>query len=716
MARMDGRTRLLLFLVVASTITVFAAAILAVTQVRHAQFEDARKSNWRDSVAGLVFGFEREFSRFRGEAAALVRDSEITVADTEAARLRYEIFVSRLELLRTSQSLATLRGMAAYPALMARMRPLVEHGDRVMAAPVADRALVAALLAELDDAAADVQAYTRAATVATAELVETQFAALHQQSAVIGLLAAVQMLLLGAAGYLIWTHSRKQAQAREQLETLADDLREAKHQADAANRTKSQFLANMSHELRTPFQGVIGMLQLLEQSRPTPAQQDLIRTARESADHLLRLLNDVLDLSAIEAGRVELKTEPMNLHRLCHDVQHLMRGPASTRGLKLTTQIAPDVPQWVAGDATRLKQVLFNLLSNAIKFTPEGEVSVAVWTSAGDGIAFAVTDTGIGMDEATLARLFQRFELGDHTLSRRFGGAGLGLQISRDLARLMGGDLTAYSQPGKGSRLTFTATLPCCEAPAGETSELPARGPDRALHLLVADDHPINRKYLALVLESMGHRTELCENGAQAVAQVQAQRFDAVLMDVHMPVMDGIEATSAIRALGGAHATLPILVLTADVMVTTRERAQASGVTAYLQKPVHERLLAEALAQAVGTGAGARSRRFDELGGKLPAAQLRELVDMFFQDDSLTIAGVEAALDDGDDGEIRRAAHKLKGAARLLGLARIADVAEAIEKPETRGTGCQALERLQQAMAETQAALAQRLEAERAAA
>eukprot|EP01034_Spumella_vulgaris_P047326 gene47326-biopygen10512 len=208
------------------------------------------------------------------------------------------------------------------------------------------------------------------------------------------------------------------------------------------------------------------MLQLLEQTGPTDEQTDLIRTARESADHLLTLLNDVLDVSAIEAGRVVLERQPLNLQRLCRDVRQLMRGQAFARGLRLELGMTKNIPKWVMGDATRIKQVLFNLLSNAIKFTPSGVITLTVQMDSAGLMTFKVTDTGIGMDEATIARLFRRFEMGDETLSRRFGGAGLGLEISRSLAQMMGGDLVVQSTPGKGSTFTFTAALAPSEAPA----------------------------------------------------------------------------------------------------------------------------------------------------------------------------------------------------------------------------------------------------------
>ncbi len=705
-----GRTRLLVFMAILSMLAVLGAAVMSVMQVRQGPFSDPRQVNWRDSVSGLVFGFEREYSRFRGELVAAAKaGGPLDLAD---AHIRYEILVSRMQLLETTGSLDALRNIHEYTTLVARLRTLRVAAEALFSQSTPTRAAVRSLLIQTDEATPDVQSFTRAATVATAYLVEQQFTALQHQANVIGTLAAVLLLLAAAAGYLVWTQRRQEAEAHRKLEALADELRKATHAADAANRTKSQFLANMSHELRTPFQGVTGMLQLLEQTGPTPAQHDLIRTARESADHLLTLLNDVLDVSAIEAGRVVLDEQPLNLHRLCRDARQLMRGQAFARGLRLDLGVAPNVPKWVVGDATRIKQVLFNLLSNAIKFTPSGTITLTVQLDRKGVMTFKVADTGIGMDEPTLARLFRRFEMGDETLSRRFGGAGLGLEISRSLARMMGGNLVAQSTLGKGSTFTFTAALPRCDAPAEATAvSTLALLPERALNVLVADDHPINRKYLALVLASMGHRYTLCEDGLQAVEHARTGQFDVVLMDIHMPGLDGLQATAAIRSLDGPVSRLPILVLTADVMPATRERASAVGVTACLHKPVQGPQLAEALNAAVPGHAGSETRpgalsaRFTTLGNDLPPQALAGLVDMFFGDESRTLAELRDALDGDDARRTALAAHKLQGSARMLGFWRIATLAADIEKAEGQGqrprTPQQARALLDEALAET---------------
>jgi signal transduction histidine kinase/DNA-binding NarL/FixJ family response regulator len=682
------RTRLIVFIAFAIAVTILGAAMLSIAQGRRVAAEEAVKMGWRDSVAGVVFGFEREFSRFRGELAAHARHPED--GDLDDLKLRYELFVSRIQLLESTAHLDVLRGTPQHVALMERLHAINARGDVLFADPAPKAAGLVALLRQVDEATPGVQDFTRTTSAAIGEVLQGQFDVMQQQAVAIVVLTLLQLVVLAAAASLALLHIRKQEATRSSLEALAVQLQEAKHAADAANRTKTRFLANMSHELRTPFQGVIGMLQLLDQSSPTPRQRDLIGTARESANHLLVLLNDVLDLSAVEEGRVALEHRTMDLHRSCRDVHDLMRGQAARRGLRLQTHIASDVPHWVEGDVTRIKQVLFNLLGNAIKFTPAGEVTLEVGKGPGGTVRFAVTDTGIGMDEATQGRLFRRFERGDESLSRRFGGAGLGLEISRNLARLMGGDIVATSRPGHGSRFEFTAFLPACDAPEPAIASAPAPLPQQPLRLLVADDHPVNRKYLGLVLEDMGHAVVLCEDGAQALAEIRTGVFDAALMDVHMPVMDGPAVTAAVRALEGARRSLPILLITADVMGSTRDWAARSGVTAYLQKPVQAAQLAAALQAAVTrTAAGAEASAADaeslparasQRAGGLPHHRLETLIGMFFQDESGTISGLQAMLAAGDRQGASAMAHKLKGPAHLLGFRALAALAEEIEQ------------------------------------
>jgi signal transduction histidine kinase/DNA-binding response OmpR family regulator len=541
------------------------------------------------------------------------------------------------------------------------------------------------------------------------EQLEARGIAVRQQSQLgLGLTAFLSVLTLAFAFIAL----RQVAQLRERrlvLEELATKLRVARREAEAASDAKSAFLANMSHEIRTPFHGLMGMLSLLRETGLTPRQIDYLRTATESADHLLALLNDILDMSQLESGRVTLAVAPVDLRALLRDVEALMRPQATAKPLALHIDAAPGVPERMLADATRLKQILFNLLANAIKFTDHGAVVLDVRTREGnDGepcIEFAVTDTGVGMDEATLAHLFNRFVQGDSTRSRRHGGTGLGLEISRNLARLMGGDITVRSRPGEGSCFTFHMPLrtPPPTATEGAAPLLPVGLPaSRPLQVLVAEDHPVNRQYMAALLENLGHHAHFTSNGQEAVEALCRRRYDVVLMDLHMPVLDGVGATRAIRALpDAARSTVPIVALTADAFAETRDRCLVAGMNDFLTKPVSVQKLATSLRRLFGSGtatpddvpvppdqAPAWASSPPVVDGSAVAMALQAMsreklaamVEAFLDQAPETVQRLRAAVRDAQPLELRTNAHAAKGAALNLGLAGLAATAEALHE------------------------------------
>ncbi|WP_374367013.1 ATP-binding protein [Dongia sp.] len=409
---------------------------------------------------------------------------------------------------------------------------------------------------------------------------------------------------------------RKNAEASlqrrsQELADVNEDLRRARDAADTANRIKSEFLASMSHEIRTPMNGVIGMVHMLKNSPLSDDQRDKLATLESSAKGLLALLNDILDISKIEAGRLELNLAPFSMSEMIGDLVALWRPSALSKHLNLGFEIDAAVPTVMIGDAARIGQVLANFLGNAVKFTHQGGIVLKVAaTPIRDrryAVTLAVKDTGIGIAHDVQARLFQKFTQADASMTRRYGGTGLGLAICRELTHLMGGDVGVDSVPGQGSTFWMRLELLAAENLPDINDEL---RPDdrvllegagrRALSLLVAEDNLINQKVIRAMLESVGHRTELAADGAEAVAAVQRDRFDAVLMDVQMPLMDGIMATREIRALGGAYADLPIIALTANAMAGDRERYLAAGMNAYVSKPIDPDLLSLALRRSCG--------------------------------------------------------------------------------------------------------------------
>ncbi|OBS32030.1 hypothetical protein A9O67_10770 [Tepidimonas fonticaldi] len=392
-----------------------------------------------------------------------------------------------------------------------------------------------------------------------------------------------------------------------------EQTEELRARAEAANVARGQFLANMSHEIRTPLSGVVGMLELALDQTAEPALRETLATALGAARHLIDIVNDILDLSKIEAGRLELRDEPFDPRALLRDIEGAMQASARLKGLTLTVQGGEALPSRVRGDATRLRQVLFNLVGNAIKFTDRGGVTLVVRAEPQpDGrwrTEWAVHDTGIGIPPAQLARIFDPFVQGEGAANRRYGGTGLGLAISRELVQRMGGALTVQSTPGQGS--TFTVTLPLAPAePAPDAAAPPAAAPAPAgeedegalpLDILVAEDHPVNRRVIEALLTRAGHRVTFADDGRAAVALAQQRAFDLVLMDMQMPEMDGLQATEALRRWEAAQpdrAPLRIVALTANAFGEDRERCLAAGMDGFLAKPIERAALQQVLADA----------------------------------------------------------------------------------------------------------------------
>ncbi|MDP1900521.1 MAG: ATP-binding protein [Rubrivivax sp.] len=687
--------------------------LLAAALVQARQFSllrEALKSGEEYSVLN-IYRVETEYLQLR-EQWHRATDERVPL-DLPALRLRYEIWVSRVDTLHAARPQKLIRDIVGHGGTQEQVDAFVAAADRVLGtqpAQPATRSSLQALVPALDDLSRPLHEMSLAAAHHVADQMARRAQTVRTQNLLgLGLTVFLSVLTLAFAAISL----RQVRQLRERrlvLEDLATRLREARHEAEAASQAKSAFLANMSHEIRTPFHGLMGMLSLLRETGLAPRQIDYLRTATESADHLLAILNDILDMSQLESGRMTLAPAPVELRGLLRDVEALMRPQANAKSLALHIDADPAVPERVLADATRLKQILFNLLSNAIKFSDHGAVVLDVRSQADANghpeLEFTVSDTGVGMDEATQARLFNRFMQGDSSRSRRHGGTGLGLEISRNLARLMGGDITVRSKPGEGSRFTLRMPAhPLNDAAAVPTGDVGAgTAPAQMLSVLVAEDHPVNRQYLAALLESLGHQAHFTANGAEAVQAARQRRFDVVLMDLHMPVLDGVAATRAIRALPDpALSTVPIVALTADAFEETRERCMLAGMNDFLTKPVSPDKLSASLRRLFGAGVNAAPANpeaatppvapvrtdaqalLDEaaIGVSLQAMSRHRLGGMiasFLDQAPQTVQRLRAAVRDAQPLELRINAHAARGAALNLGLTGLAATAQALQE------------------------------------
>ena len=685
---------LLATLLVAAFVQVRQHALLTQT----VQYQD-------DYLVLSLFQVQVEYLRLREQLHQEVDQA----ASATGLQLRYDIFVSRISLLGSDRAQRLLATIDVSAQLLRNIDNFIRRADIYLGndthAPLSTQA-ARALLTELQALDEPIHAVMLAASHRVAAQVTERQRQVRQHNqiglALTGSLLAMVMVFAGIA-----LRQMRQVEARRhRLVRLADQLRDARIEAEAASAAKSEFLADMSHELRTPLHGLLGMLSLVKDSPRDLKAADWIATADESARHLLRLLDDILDLSKLESGALALAPSPVVLALLLREVRALLQPAASAKGLALHATLDPALPDAVLLDATRVRQVLFNLLANAIKYSEAGAIVLHGRLLAPEGeppmLEFEVADTGIGMDSETVSRLFRRFSRAESPVARRQGGTGLGLAISRNLARLMGGEIAVRSTPGAGSVFSLRCPLLAVAASAapGVASDRPA---GRPLQVLVAEDHPVNQLYMAALLARLGHHARLVDNGLAALQVMQAQAngsdgppLDLVLMDVHMPTMDGVAATRAIRALPGPAGRICILALTADLFADTRERCLAAGVAEVATKPLSREALRDLLARHFGAAVGTETLPAMEpaAGGTLlldrhtllgvrdlmGEAGLSRLYTGFFVQAEDAARRMRESMRDADLEALRRCAHGVKGTAENLGLPALATAATQLDR------------------------------------
>jgi signal transduction histidine kinase/ActR/RegA family two-component response regulator len=397
----------------------------------------------------------------------------------------------------------------------------------------------------------------------------------------------------------------KLAEREEDLKGAMRDLEQARDAANAANVLKTQFLANMSHEIRTPLNGVLAMAEVMAMGELDPVQRDRLQIIRQSGGLLLAVLNDVLDLSKIEAGKMTLMNEPFELEPVVQPIVESFSTMAKSKGLDFRVAVEAEAAGWWRGDADRLRQIIGNLLSNAVKFTAHGSVAAHVGVNPESGaLRITVADTGVGIAPEKLPTLFEKFTQADNSATRRFGGTGLGLAICRELTQMMGGSINVASREAHGSTFTVELPLPRSEATGAEPADA-VRGEQGGLRLLAAEDNATNQQVLAAVMESLGIDIHIVPDGQQAVEAWRACPYDLILMDIQMPVMDGIAAAREIRAAErqSGRARTPIVALTANALTHQVEEYLAAGMDGHVAKPIEIAKLYEAISSALNAAA-----------------------------------------------------------------------------------------------------------------
>lgn len=680
-----------------------AGAVLLITllaaiavQVRQVLVLDETTRHQNDYLVVNLHQSEIDYLRLR-EAWSSAMVDPATARDR--LQTRYDIFVSRTSLLRTEASDRLFGQRAGHSALLRQLDGFVQRADLYFAqSPRAEfsTASLQALLAELQALDAPLHQLLLDASHQVAEDLTERNASVRVHNRIGLALTAALLVLLLVFGQLAMRRLRQVQESRATAEALASRLQDARAELLRAGQARSEFLAQMSQAIRTPFHGLIGTLSLLQESRLDARQQELLHQADDAASQLLALINDILDLARLDAGALRLLPQPVDPRALVQAVEHPARAQASAKGLALRMHVDAQLPSRVLLDGARVRQILHNLLGQAIRDTAIGSIDLRVGLDPQTPVlVFEIADTGAAIDAAELQSLFDPAGPAGATRSRRL--AGPALEIARKLARLMGGDLEARSTPGEGN--TYMLRLPFASAievpPTAEGAAEASRAAPRALQILVAEDHPVNRRYFASLLELLGHRAIFVDDGWQAVEAVQARSFDLVLMDVHMPVMDGIVATRTIRALEGHDGSLPIVALTADDQAETRERCLVAGMQEVLTKPVSlvdlKALLVRHFGSAAGLSAAAPATDGSAQAKPLmdPAA-LARLLELMPRKESAALfvtllsqaaeasTRMRRALREADAAELEHASQGVKGAALNLGLRALAEAAEEI--------------------------------------
>ncbi|MCB1352799.1 MAG: response regulator [Rhodobacteraceae bacterium] len=647
----------------------------------------------RESALWASFQADREAGRFVESVLVAMRSP--TPKTLDELRTRYDVLYSRAGILSEAQfSLSFGPGADVEDSVSGVADSIFGLAPEIDSLADND-ALIAALPMLYGQAQAIRRAtekltlHTNAANNEASVAARTETSTLHDR---IAFSVTLLMIVLGLLVGLLLMQLMQISRAGREIARISERNQRAREAAEAGNRAKSAFLASMSHEIRTPLSGIIGMAEVLSHTRLSIPQARQLSTIRLAGDHLLDVINDILDYSKLESGLVEVNMVTFNLSEVMDALRDIMIPRAAERGLKLTFE-SPDIS--LHSDPARLRQVLINLVSNAIKFTPEGSVHVRVKRRGPDNLRFEVKDTGVGIPPEAIPKLFKEFSQVDASYTRRFGGTGLGLAISKRLVEAIGGGFDVHSVPGEGSLFGFEVPAAPISAHVPRWAEAPSLPDDETRfqgRILVVDDNAINREVACSLLARLGVETSTAENGAEALRMLDDEEFDVVFMDMQMPILDGLETTRRLRSENYAG---PIIGLTANAFTSDRMACLDAGMNDFMPKPVTRAKLIEMLCSRLpqctepepappaaedpepqpaetaerGSVSDYRAALIEELG----AETYQELLLAFIEDAQQRLDAIRGSL---CETQIERELHSLKGSALTLGLEDVAELAQ----------------------------------------
>lgn len=688
----------------------------------HLLFDDIR-----ENTTWAVYQLDRESRTLDYTLAEMRRLDTLEQKQLTEISLRYDILYSRIKLVRESNFGEHYSHDSTVKSHLEKITTIIAGLEPFFNAVAAGTAPSKQEFEPVDQQLAALTHETGELLLYTNNYVGNERAAIRTNMIELEKTSAVMLgLLLVSVIFLVVTLRRQLTSVREtshRLETMAREVSKAYEAADAGNRAKSQFMATMGHEIRTPLNAILGMAELLEYSELPPEALQSVKTIRSSGEALLEVINEVLDYSKIEHGKLELEERAVDISSLAESTISIIQGRADAQKNQLVLDIPLSLEAlYVRTDPTRLRQVLLNLLSNAVKFTHNGTVALRLrefYRGSALMLRFEVEDTGIGIDEAGVAKLFQPFSQVDASISRKYGGTGLGLTICKQIVGKLGGELGMSSTVGVGSIFWFE--LPVIAAAKDDVRQhlksQKLEGHFPCLRILLVEDNIVNQQVASRFLEKLGQNVVLASDGAQAVEKTEEAAFDLILMDMQMPVMDGIEATKLIIQRGGAAALTPIVAMTANASDDDRRRCRAAGMVGFESKPMTMNRLREVILTFAPTERdsaadedpldmaaviepalehppltlqqhldeinrdeiiGLDKSRQDELIDALGEDVYQELIESFFNDAQDLISELNKALADHNDRDIDRVLHTIKGAASNVGLNDIADHAHAL--------------------------------------